>query len=190
MLSKLPPRERQIVDILYERGPVAVSDICEALPDPLSGSAVRGGITAETTLADGEALGVKLQQAMKVSSLQELRGFSSDKVVAAAQAAGVRPGPIVDGYFLPETVDKIFKEGKQNDVAVLTGSTAKDIGTTPPIRSAKTAEEYKAAAAKMYGAKAGEFLELYPAKDDAEAKRQAEEVGENSGMAIGARGGA
>jgi predicted transcriptional regulator len=41
MLSKLPPRERQIVDILYERGPVAVADICEALPDQLSGSAVR-----------------------------------------------------------------------------------------------------------------------------------------------------
>jgi predicted transcriptional regulator len=41
MLSKLPPRERQIVDILYERGPLAVSDICEALPDRLSGSAVR-----------------------------------------------------------------------------------------------------------------------------------------------------
>ena len=41
MLSKLPPRERQIVDILYERGPVAVSEICEALPDQLSGSAVR-----------------------------------------------------------------------------------------------------------------------------------------------------
>jgi predicted transcriptional regulator len=41
MLSKLPPRERQIVDILYERGPVAVADICEALPVQLSGSAVR-----------------------------------------------------------------------------------------------------------------------------------------------------
>jgi predicted transcriptional regulator len=41
MLSKLPPRERQIVDILYERGPVLVSDICEVLPDRLSGSAVR-----------------------------------------------------------------------------------------------------------------------------------------------------
>lgn len=41
MLSKLPPRERQIVDILYERGPVVVADICEALPDQLSGSAVR-----------------------------------------------------------------------------------------------------------------------------------------------------
>ena len=41
MLSKLPPRERQIVDILYQGGAMAVSDICEALPDQLSGSAVR-----------------------------------------------------------------------------------------------------------------------------------------------------
>ena len=41
MLSKLPPRERQIVDILYQGGPLAVSDICDALPDQLSGSAVR-----------------------------------------------------------------------------------------------------------------------------------------------------
>jgi predicted transcriptional regulator len=41
MLSKLPPRERQIVDILYQNGPFAVADICEALPVKLSGSAVR-----------------------------------------------------------------------------------------------------------------------------------------------------
>jgi predicted transcriptional regulator len=41
MLSKLPPRERQIVDLLYERGAMAVNDLCEALPDQLSGSAVR-----------------------------------------------------------------------------------------------------------------------------------------------------
>ena len=41
MLSKLPPRERQIVDLLYERGALPVADICDALPDQLSGSAVR-----------------------------------------------------------------------------------------------------------------------------------------------------
>jgi predicted transcriptional regulator len=41
MLSKLPPRERQIVDILYERGPLLVADICDVLPVQLSGSAVR-----------------------------------------------------------------------------------------------------------------------------------------------------
>ena len=41
MLNKLPPRERQIVDLLYQRGEMAVADICEALPDQPSGSAVR-----------------------------------------------------------------------------------------------------------------------------------------------------
>src|SRR3569833_179680 len=41
MLSKLPPRERQIVDVRYERGPLLVADICDALPDQLRGSAVR-----------------------------------------------------------------------------------------------------------------------------------------------------
>ncbi len=41
MLNKLPPRERQIVNLLYERGEMAVSDICDSLPDKPSGSAVR-----------------------------------------------------------------------------------------------------------------------------------------------------
>jgi predicted transcriptional regulator len=41
VLSKLPPRERQIVDILYQSGDLSVADICDALPVQLSGSAVR-----------------------------------------------------------------------------------------------------------------------------------------------------
>ena len=41
MLNKLPPRERQIVDLLYQQGEMAVADICDALPVQLSGSAVR-----------------------------------------------------------------------------------------------------------------------------------------------------
>jgi predicted transcriptional regulator len=41
MLSKLPPKERQIVDLLYQRGDLAVAEICDALPNNPSGSAVR-----------------------------------------------------------------------------------------------------------------------------------------------------
>jgi predicted transcriptional regulator len=41
MLPQLPPRERQIVDLLYQGGSRTVSEICAALPDPLTGSAVR-----------------------------------------------------------------------------------------------------------------------------------------------------
>ena len=41
MLSSLPPREREIVDVLYERGAATVTEIGEALSDELSGSAIR-----------------------------------------------------------------------------------------------------------------------------------------------------
>ena len=41
MLSTLPPRERQIVDILYERGPSVVTEVCDALDNEVTGSAVR-----------------------------------------------------------------------------------------------------------------------------------------------------
>lgn len=41
MLNKLPPRERQIVDLLYQRSDMTVAEICGALPDQPSGSAVR-----------------------------------------------------------------------------------------------------------------------------------------------------
>ena len=41
MLATLPPRERQIVDILYEQGPSVVGEICDALSNEVTGSAVR-----------------------------------------------------------------------------------------------------------------------------------------------------
>ena len=41
MLNKLPPRERQIVDLLYQRSDLTVAEIGEALPDRPSGGAVR-----------------------------------------------------------------------------------------------------------------------------------------------------
>ena len=45
MLDKLPPRERQIVDLLYQSGPATVAQICDALPARLSDSAVRAMLT-------------------------------------------------------------------------------------------------------------------------------------------------
>ena len=41
MLKKLPPREREIVDLLYERGDLTVAEISVALLGRPSGSAVR-----------------------------------------------------------------------------------------------------------------------------------------------------
>ena len=41
MLSKLPPRERQIVDVLFQSGPLTSAEVGDKLPDQISGSAVR-----------------------------------------------------------------------------------------------------------------------------------------------------
>jgi para-nitrobenzyl esterase len=153
----------------------------------MSGATVAGGAGAGAPLKDAEAQGLKLQDAMKAKTLADMRGFSSDKVTQIAQQGGVRAGPDIDGYYLPDTVDNIFKAGKQSDVAVVTGSTASDIGTNVAIRSAKSAAQYKELATQMYGAKAGDFLKLWPASSDAAAASQAYNVGRNSGFAIGAR---
>jgi predicted transcriptional regulator len=41
VLNRLPPKERQIIDLLYQRGEMTAADVTDALPQPLSGSAVR-----------------------------------------------------------------------------------------------------------------------------------------------------
>ena len=41
MLNRLPPKERQIVDLLYQKGALTAGEVTEALPSALSGSAVR-----------------------------------------------------------------------------------------------------------------------------------------------------
>ena len=153
----------------------------------LSGATVSGGPgDLSSSLKDAEAEGVKLQQAMKAPSLAAMRAFSSDKVTAIAQQAGVRARPDIDGWYLPDTPQHIFEAGKQNDVAVVTGSTANDIGTDVAIRKATTLSQYQASAAQTYGDKAQSFLKLWPATSDAAVHSQADQVGRNSGFALGA----
>jgi predicted transcriptional regulator len=96
MLSKLPPRERQIVDILYERGPIAVADICDALPVQLSGSAVRAmlkrledkGYVARTESERGYLYSPTVSDSVaKKSALSEIvRVFFNGSPASAASA--------------------------------------------------------------------------------------------------------
>src|SRR3954471_19689711 len=86
MLNKLPPREKQIVDILYERGALPVADICEALPDPLSGSAVR-------------AMLKRLEDKGFVSRSESERGYIYSPVVSDTVAKKSALSEIVRVFF-------------------------------------------------------------------------------------------
>jgi predicted transcriptional regulator len=86
MLSKLPPRERQIVDLLYERGAMAVAEICDSLPDRLSGSAVR-------------AMLQRLERKGFVQREDSDRGFLYSPVVADAVARKSALSEVVRVFF-------------------------------------------------------------------------------------------
>ena len=96
MLPQLPPRERQIVDLLYEEGSRTVAEICDALPDRLSGSAVRAmlkrledkGFVAREDSDRGYVYSptVPDNQARKTALSQIVRTFFKGSPVSAASA--------------------------------------------------------------------------------------------------------
>ena len=86
MLNKLPPRERQIVDLLYVHGEMAVADVCNALPDPLSGSAVR-------------AMLKRLEDKGFVQRSESERGFLYSPVVADSVARKSALSEVVRVFF-------------------------------------------------------------------------------------------
>jgi predicted transcriptional regulator len=82
----LPPRERQIVDLLYQGGSRTVSEICAALPDPLTGSAVR-------------AMLKRLEDKGFVSRQESDRGFVYSPTVSDNQARRTALGQVVRTFF-------------------------------------------------------------------------------------------
>jgi predicted transcriptional regulator len=103
MLPQLPPRERQIVELLYQDGPRTVAEICGTLPDPLTGSAVRAmlkrledkgfvrredserGFVYSPTVPDNQAQSTVLSQIVRtffkgspVSAASALLGMAQD----------------------------------------------------------------------------------------------------------------
>ena len=96
MLSSLPPREREIVDILYERGASTVTEIGDALSDALSGSAIRAmlkrleakGFVARAASERGFVYAPSLSDkaARKSALSQVVRVFFNGSATSAAAA--------------------------------------------------------------------------------------------------------
>lgn len=77
--------------------------------------------------------------------------------------------PVVDGYFLPDSVAHIYADGKQSHVPTLAGWNADESHTGPPA----TAASFAALAQKDFGSAAQEFLSLYSGATDEQARRAA-----------------
>jgi len=125
-------------------------------------------------LDTAQATGLKIQQALGKASIAEMRNVTADRILAlqsesqvGASGGSIRVGgAIADGYFLPTTPGKIFAAHQQVDVPLIVGFTHDE--SSNDLRTAKSVAEYKAAATKLYGKDADEFLKLYPVAGDAE----------------------
>jgi para-nitrobenzyl esterase len=137
------------------------------------------------TLAETEAKGVKLQQAMKAKDVAQMRTIPADRITAIAAANHIIfSGPTIDGTVVPGNPADIYAAGKQTDVPLLLSSVGNDIFSKTSVTDARTLADYTKAAQDMYGADAATFLKLFPASNDAEAAHQAKEVARISGFGI------
>jgi para-nitrobenzyl esterase len=75
---------------------------------------------------------------------------------------------VPDGYALPAAVRDVFARGTQNDVPTLTGLNADENGAMP--HPTTTREAFERQARQRYGEMADEFLKLYPAATDEQAR--------------------
>jgi para-nitrobenzyl esterase len=116
--------------------------------------------------------------AFGTSDLAALRGMSAQDLMTKMSTQPQTPrspiGPDVDGYFLPESVPQIYKEGKQAHVPLLAGWNRDEPSALavnypqPP-----TVQSFREMAQNTFGPRAEDFLKVYPGDTDAEAVRSA-----------------
>jgi para-nitrobenzyl esterase len=130
-----------------------------------------------TPLSEAEKAGVKFGETLGAPSSAALRQKSAEELLNAQ-----RPpmGANVDGWVLPQDVYSIFAGGQQSRVPLVVGTVADD---APGAGTATTAAEAQKSATAIYGERAGQYLELFPAKTDAEAAKSAHAFRTNSALA-------
>ena len=138
----------------------------------MSGAAIGStGPMALRSMASGEAEGMKFQHMVKAGSLADMRNLSVERLTLPRAPGAPAIGAIQDGYVLPASIETTFAQGKQNDVPLILGFARDEaLGGFGPL---KGLTDYRARAAERFGNRAAQFLALYPASTDDEARTQA-----------------
>ncbi len=141
-------------------------------------------------LSEAEKTGLEVQRRLHASGLGELRSIAADRILAlqeehqlGANVQGVRLPPTLDGLFWTEDKAQTLAAHRFNDVPIMAGSNSDDLDSNrSPLTKATTVAEFQEAAGKLYGAKVGEFLKLYPVRSDAEVARVAHLAAREAGF--------
>jgi len=129
-------------------------------------------------LAETEKADQRFMDSVGGSSLDALRAIPADKLLeAASKQPLLRFAPNIDGYFMPEDAASIYAAGKQSHVPLLAGWNA-DEGSFRSFFGKKdpTSQTYAELIHARYPEQADKILKLYPAGNDDQAKRSAQDL--------------
>ncbi len=125
-------------------------------------SAVFTNADAGTTLATMEQRGETFAAAHGSRSLAQLRAISAVDLLRSNSR--ITFGANIDGWLMPASHIDLFRNGAAMPIPLLLGSNADEA-----MPSATTLTSFRTKAALRFGPDAQHFLELFPAKTDAEA---------------------
>jgi para-nitrobenzyl esterase len=120
--------------------------------------------TALLNLRQAEQAGVQVANDLQAESMTQLRNMPASDLLSKVRFF---PHPIIDGYVIPESAIKIYKENKENKISLLTGWNEDD-GIV--IGGFEKADVYKEKILTQWEASGQEILRLYPATNDSIAE--------------------
>ena len=160
--------------------------------DLIAGAIGESGATiyptmSPVTLAEAEKVGAQFADSLGASSLEDLRAMSAEMLLKAASPRGVPSFPIViDGYFLPKSVEEIFATGEQAHVPQLIGWNSQEEGAEGILGGMDpTLENYHSALQEIFKDKASEALKYYPASNREEVLESARALASDRFLAFG-----
>jgi para-nitrobenzyl esterase len=114
--------------------------------------------------------------------LAALRAKTTDEVMAAARPAtnffgeGIRFGPVVDRWLIPDRPSVLFEQRRQMKVPVIVGANAEEGNFFSLALQPWTAEGYQRFVRGMFRDRADELLARFPVSRDSEARSLAARV--------------
>jgi para-nitrobenzyl esterase len=125
--------------------------------------------------ADAEGLGARLAASQGAGTLAALRSLPAEDLLKASDPKNPKNWgnfvPNLDGWVFPNDAYVTFASGKQNDVPLITGSTADEGSTLCPWPTKGTASTFVEQMQSRFGGMVAQFFKLYPASSDEEAQR-------------------
>ncbi len=138
-----------------------------------SGAVVKRPPHTYREMSKAKETGKAIMQEYKVSTLEELRSLSAKKLIKTKYR---NDSITVDGYAIKERPYDTYKKGLNNEEAILGGFNANEAYFFNFFGEKITLKNYEMRLTAYFGDYAKEIIELYPAANDDEARKNWDQI--------------